>query len=241
MDSNIRNYRVAIVEDIPMEAELLKTFLGRFESEASVAFQIDLFQDGKRFLHEYLPVFDLVLMDIGLPNLNGMETAMQLRQVDERVTLIFVTNMAQFAVQGYEAGAFDYILKPINYPSFKIKLQRAIKRLQVRQDREIVINQAESYYRCAVSQIRYVEIRNHSIYYHTSSGVIESYGSLKQVEDHLAGCPFVRCNHCYLVNLSYVQIIQMEYVVLTSGERLKVSRMKRKPLIQALNLYLGEG
>ena len=66
--------------------------------------------------------FDIVLMDIDMPGMNGMETARALRKVDAAVILIFVTNMAQFAISGYEVDATDFILKPVNKYSFAIKI-----------------------------------------------------------------------------------------------------------------------
>lgn len=232
-------YIVAIVEDTQKEADLLKEHFSKYSEEQQVSFQIAWFSSGDSFLINYRPIYDLVLLDIGLPGLNGMGVAARLRETDQSVTLIFVTSMAQFAAQGYKVDAVDFIVKPVAYGNFRLKLKRILNRLQTRRDSELVISQGENLYRVSASQIRYIEISNHSLIYHTSDGSIEAYGSLKKVEEQLNNKMFARCNSCYMVNLEYVQSIQEDFVVLIDGTRLKMSRLKHKPFVQTLNNYLG--
>lgn len=232
-------YMVAIVEDTPKEADMLKEHFSRYSEEQQVSFQITCFSSGDDFLINYRPIYDLVLLDIGLPGLNGMGVAARLREMDQSVTLIFVTSMAQFAAQGYEVDAVDFIVKPVAYGNFRLKLKRILNRLQTRRDSVLVISQGDNLYRVSASQIRYIEISNHCLFYHTADGIIEAYGSLKKVEEQLGGSMFVRCNSCYMVNLEYVQSIQEDFVILVDGTKLKMSRLKRKPFVQALNNYLG--
>lgn len=232
-------YVVAIVEDTQKEADLLKGHFSKYAEEQPVSFQITLFSSGDDFLINYRPIYDLVLLDIGLPGLNGMGVAARLREMDQSVTLIFVTSMAQFAAQGYEVDAVDFIVKPVAYGNFRLKLKRILNKLQTRRDAVLVISQGDNLYRVSTSQIRYIEISNHCLLYHTADGTIEAYGSLKKVEEQLDSKLFARCNSCYTVNLEYVQSIQEDFVVLIDGTRLKMSRMKRNPFIQALNNYLG--
>lgn len=232
-------YMVAIVEDTQKEADLLKEHFLKYSEEQRVSFQIAIFSSGDDFLINYRPIYDLVLLDIGLPGLNGMGVAARLRETDQSVTLIFVTSMAQFAAQGYEVDAVDFIVKPVAYGNFRLKMKRILNRLQTRRYSELVISQGENLYRVSASQIRYIEISNHCLIYHTADGSIEAYGSLKKVEEQLGSKMFVRCNSCYMINLEYVQSIQEDFVVLIDGTRLKMSRLKRKPFVQALNNYLG--
>lgn len=239
MSEKNTEYMVAIVEDTDKEADLLQEYFSRYAKEQKGSFHITRFSSGDDFLINYRPIYDLVLLDIGLPGHNGMEVAARLRETDQSVTLIFVTSMAQFAAQGYEVDAVDFIVKPVNYGNFALKLKRTLSRLQIRRDSEVVISQGENLYRVSASQIRYIEISSHSLIYHTADGSIEAYGSLKKVEEQLSSQMFARCNSCYLVNLEYVQSIQDDYVVLVGGAMLKMSRLKHKPFVQALNNYLG--
>ena len=234
------NRHVAIVEDSPAEAELLRSYFARFTREHGVDFTLTCFASGEEFLNKYRPAYDLVLMDIGLPGHNGMETAAALRERDRSVTLIFVTNMAQFAVKGYEVDAFDFVVKPVGYSNFALKLQRALNKLDTRRDSEVLVTLSDSMVRLSASQIKYIEISGHRMVYHTTDGELYAYGNLKEVEASLGGGMFARCNNCYLVNLNYVRAVQGHTVTVGSDE-LQISRPRRKAFIQALNDYLGGG
>lgn len=234
------NRHVAIVEDSPAEAELLRSYFARFTREHGVDFTLTCFASGEEFLNKYRPAYDLVLMDIGLPGHNGMETAAALRERDRSVTLIFVTNMAQFAVKGYEVDAFDFVVKPVGYSNFALKLQRALNKLDTRRDSEVLVTLSDSMVRLSASQIKYIEISGHRMVYHTTDGELYAYGNLKEVEATLGGGMFARCNNCYLVNLNYVRAVQGHTVTVGTDE-LQISRPRRKAFIQALNDYLGGG
>ena len=171
---------------------------------------------------------------------NVKKTAAALRERDRSVTLIFVTNMAQFAVKGYEVDAFDFVVKPVGYSNVALTLQRALNKLDTRRDTEVLVTLSDSMVRLAASQIKYIEISGHRMVYHTTDGELYAYGNLKEVEATLGGGMFARCNNCYLVNLNYVRAVQGHTVTVGTDE-LQISRPRRKAFIQALNDYLGGG
>lgn len=231
---------VAIVEDTQSEADVLKQYFSRYGTEKGTEFKVSHFTSAEKFLDKYRPIFDLVLMDIGLPKMGGMEAAARLRELDQATTLIFVTNMAQFAVRGYEVDAFDFVVKPVSYSNFALKLQRCLNKLGTRTDTEVIIPISDGLYRISSSQIKYIEISGHKMIYHTTNGTIKAYGNLKEVESVLNDRMFVRCNSCYLVNLNYVFAIR-GYTVVVGEDELQISRPRKKAFIQAVNDYLGGG
>lgn len=234
------NRMIAIVEDDPREAQTLQAYFSNLSADSADTFEIKWFSAGREFLAAYRPVYDIVLMDINLPDLNGMDVATSLRKLDQTVVLLFVTSMAQYAVKGYEVDALDFMVKPVPYPTFALKMKRALSKCPGRQTRELLINVSDGVYRTSASRIKYVEISNHSLIYYTTDGVLNSYGNLKQVEAQLDPRQFVRCNRCYLVNLAYVIAVKGSTVVL-DGAELQISRPKRASFLEALTNYLGGG
>ena len=118
------SYQVAIVEDDSQASSQLKEMLLRFGGESFVSFEVDTYSDGLKFISSFHAQYDLVFLDIEMPYLNGMDAAKKIRETDKNVLIVFVTNLAQFALEGYEVQAFDFILKPITYPNLKMKLMR---------------------------------------------------------------------------------------------------------------------
>ena len=232
------NYQIAIVENEKEDMELLRSHFERWGAENGHTFEIRWFIGGEQFLIEYRPIYDMVLMDIGLNGMNGMETALELRKADPSVLLLFVTNMVSFAVRGYEANAFDFLVKPVSYAGFALKIARAMHQLSLHREGELLIQTGEDLYRTTPSRIFYVEVQNHHVHYHTADGVFTVYGNLKQVEGRLPEGLFVRCNSCYLVNLMHVRKIQGSQLQV-GEEWLQISRPKRKAFVQALNDYIG--
>lgn len=115
-------FTVAVVEDDETAVAKLRACLDQYAAtHAGVQFDVTVFNEPTSFLDPYKTVWDIVFMDIEMPNMDGMEAAHRLRAVDSEVILIFVTNMAQFAAKGYEVDALDYIIKPFAYPDFERK------------------------------------------------------------------------------------------------------------------------
>ena len=104
-------YRIAIIDDIAAERANLEAFLRRFSSERKLTLEISAYADGESFLAEAASGFDVVLLDIEMQGIDGMETARRLRALDEKVCLLFVTHLAQFAVEGYSVHALDFLVK----------------------------------------------------------------------------------------------------------------------------------
>ena len=232
--------RVAIVEDENQWAETLTSYLGRYSSENKTPFEIVRFANADSFLDGYRAEYDIVFMDIGLPGTSGMEAAKKLREKDKSVALVFVTNMMQFAVGGYEVDAIDFIVKPMSYFTFAVKLKRVMDKIASKKETVLPIKTDTGTVNISSSELKYVEIMKHYAVWHTTDGNHRSRGALKDIEPLLTGCDFVRCNNCYLVNLKFVKGIS-GYTVNVGGEELLISHPKRRDFVRAVNNYLGAG
>lgn len=230
---------IVIVEDNKECARLLIDYIEQYEKESQEHFQVRFFSNGYNFLDEYKADYDIIFMDIEMPGINGMETAKKLRKIDENVCLIFVTNMAQYAASGYEVNALDFMVKPVGYFDFTLKLQRAIQYRKKTKKAEVVIKTENGLKRVVISDIYYVEVADHILSYHTADGIVCERGTIKSKEEQFVKFDFVRCNSCYLVNLSHVTEMTAKSIFV-GGRELTVSRSKRKQFFNILTEYMGD-
>lgn len=230
--------RIAIVEDDPTDLAQIMEYLRYYEAEHSQTFSVRQFTDPVRFLADYRPDFDMVFMDIELPHFNGVEAAKRLRALDNIVTLTFITNMEQCAVKGYEVDALDFVVKPINYYRFSSMMTKAIRSIAKRAEKEILVRSSSKITRLRISQIYYVEIRDHLLLFHSDLGDLDSWGNLSDIERELAEYDFVRCSSSYLVNLRHVVAVDGNTVVV-AGDQLPISQRKRKVFYNSVTNYLS--
>lgn len=231
--------QVALVED---NKEDLDVFLSAFSSFClgeDVKYKLTTFDNGKDFLSNFSSQFDLIFFDIELGEYNGIEIAKEVRKEDDKVVIVFLTNMAQFAIRGYEVNALDYILKPFNIKIYETKMKRIISTaLKNRKANiKIVFNNGKTIIN--PQDVIYIDVYKHYLTYHTTKGNIEIRSSMTEAEQLLKDFPFVRANNCYLVNMNYIKGVDKFDLLLTNGEKLLISRHRRKDLLDNLARFLG--
>lgn len=230
--------RVAIVDDSAQDAAQLSEYLARFQSESGITAETVSFSDARDFLSGYSCNWDLVILDIDMPGMNGVEAARLLRKTDPNVVLMFATNMPQYALCGYEVEAVDYVLKPVSYPDFALKLRKAGRYILRNRDERLSLHTTDGVVNLSVREILYVESMLHYLVYHTVRQDYRVRGTMGAAEAELEGHQFARCNTSYLVNLRYVEAIEKEDV-LVAGVRLRMSRGKRSSFLNRFTQFLG--
>ncbi|WP_062051540.1 LytTR family DNA-binding domain-containing protein [Bacillus sp. JCM 19034] len=231
--------RIAIVEDELRYQEQLIEFLRRFQQEKDVKIEIETYSDGDEFIGKYKAQFDIILMDIQLPFIDGMSAAEEIRKIDSKVVIIFITNMAQYAIQGYAVDALDYVLKPITYFSFSERLNRAYERMKKRETKYLTIRLKGGITRLELSDVYYIESLGHKLIFYTKEGELMSSGAMKELERELKNYHFFRGHKGYLINLEHVSGMNDSNAVV-KGIKLPISRTKRKAFLEALADYWGD-
>ena len=228
--------RIAAVDDEAEMTLLLKNYIERYAAERGRQFVVETYSGGFELLGESkFP--DIIFLDIEMPNLSGMETARAIRERDAACVIIFITNIARYAIEGYSVNALDYILKPVNYRSFAFKMRRAEEVAEKMQKNTITVTVKYGKQRIAVSDIYYVEVVRHKLTYHTADGDVEVWDSMKNAQAQLSSYGFALCNVCYLVNLRQVKAV-VENEVAVGKYRLKISRQKKNDFLDALTGYM---
>ena len=211
--------RIAMVEDEAAVREQLMGYVQRYTRQYGTEFSVTEFADGVDILENYRPVYDIVFLDV-------------------EMKLIFITNMAQYAIKGYAVGALDYVLKPVPYFAFSQQLQKAVEKVSRHARHYLAVPVEGGLRRLDTVQIYYLESEGHRVHFYTEDGEFTAPGALKTFEEKLADCPFARCNSGYLVNLAQVRGVQ-QGVVEVGPYELQVSRPKRKSFLAALADHIG--
>lgn len=230
---------IAIVEDDDREAQKLTDFLTQFALQDHLQFQITRFSDAAMLLDQYKANYDLIFLDIMLPHISGMEAARRLRQVDHSVTIVFVTNMAQYAIEGYSVDAFDYILKPINDHAFELKLKRILSHVGSKLQDRISIRTEGGTISLRLRKICYVEVKGHYLNWHTLDGVYRSLGPLKDIARQLPES-YRAISRWYVVNMQHVHSVIGDDVLI-GGEKFRIGRSYKQKFLQAYAEYMVGG
>lgn len=234
-------YRIAVVEDEQQYRDEVCQYIEQYATEHQLNFDVTTYTDGQEIVDDAQKHYDIIFFDIEMTKLNGMDAAKVIRERDVNVVMVFITNMAQYAIEGYEVGALDFVLKPIDYYGFSFRLARALGRVQKKQGNlEFAINTPGGIKKLNSNDIYYIEIENRFLVYHTAEGDFSQRGTLQSAEEMFQNYHFVKCNHWYLVNLKYVTEIE-ENIVHVAGSRLEISRRNRAHFLKEVTEYIGGG
>ncbi|MDD3339028.1 MAG: LytTR family DNA-binding domain-containing protein [Lachnospiraceae bacterium] len=228
---------VAIVDDEKMQRDIMSTYLTRLGEKFKVQIQMDEFVSGDMFLKQYKSGYDVIMFDVDMPGINGIDTARKIREIDQNVIIMYVTNIAQYAIMGYEVEAIDYILKPIGYDEFSMKFQKVIRKVQQKADQYMLFEFREGLKRLKISDFYYIEVQNHNLHYHCQSGEYHMRGSMNTQENELRGYHFSRIHKSYLVNLAHVKKMTSDTVEI-DDEKIPVGRAYKERLMQDYMNYL---
>ena len=231
--------QIAIVEDEEIYVKQLTEYIRKYQTERGRSIKVTVFGDGEDITENYSGGFDIILMDIQMRFMDGMTAAEKIRQMDQKVIIMFITNMIQYAVRGYEVDAMDYVVKPVEYFSFSQKLDKAVGRMRSEVKEFLTIPIGEGVVKIDIADIYFIEGQRHNVIYHTSRGDYCSRITMKELEEKLAVHNFFRCAKGYLVNMNHVEgFVGSDCVI--HNVHITVSRTRKKEfmnlLLQNLNM-----
>ena len=205
--------RIAIVDDEQAMREQLAEYIKKYADEQHLQPDTCSLPSGDALLQSEDRAFDIIIFDIDMPGTSGLDTARKIRETDENVVILFVTNIAQYAINGYEVDAVDYIIKPVGYYDFAMKFQKAVRRAGRRMSDRIVIDTVNGPVGLSTDSIQYVEVMAHYVIYHTAEQTYRVRASMKEHEDALRPYHFARCHKSYLINLKHLKSISASDVI----------------------------
>lgn len=231
---------IAIVEDDTSYINIIQNFLMKYASESGQRIQTRIFHDGTDIIQNYKPTFDIILMDIEMEFMDGMTAAYEIRKIDNETVIIFITNSPQYAMQGYNVNALDYILKPLTYFAFSQCIEQSLlKRRRSTPRHFITIDIQGGIRKIDESKIQYIEVQSHYSIFHTVEGAFKTKMSLKNAESMLKSTTFFKCHKWVIINLEFVDSIENNNISI-GGSIIQVSRAQKTNFLEALNNYAGD-
>ncbi len=230
--------RIAVVEDEEEYGQMLLHHIRRFEKETGTVCRADSYPDGKSLLRDYEGQYDILFLDIQMAGPDGLSTARRIRQTDESVLLVFVTNLAQYAIRGYGVRASNFLLKPVSYYALSEELARAAQIVEQSKSRYMAVKTESGLQKIEIGSITYLETLGRRLLIHAGGREYSCRETLKTMEQQLAPEGFFRCHNVYLVNLARVENVSQSTVTV-DGQELLLSRYKRKEFLDALARFMG--
>jgi len=232
---------IAIVEDNKQAQDILVSHIENCAKKLDIVVNIFLFNDGLEFVDKFDNLYDIIYFDVEMKYMDGMTAAQKIRSKDSEVLIVFVTNHAQVAIQGYSVEATDFLLKPLAYFTFEEHFKKIIKKITSRNKDEssIVLRVSGTIKRINQNVIKYVQSQGHYIDFVTLDNEYTIIDTMKNTETRLDNQIFFRCSNSYIVNFNYIDKVDKNTIYI-DGEMIQISRSKKKEFIERFTDFLGE-
>lgn len=218
------SYRVAVCDDCVADGEYIRSIVKDWAEQYHVEFQLELFPSAEAFWFRYAEDkhWDILLLDIEMGKMDGVELAKQIRKDNDSVQIVFVTGFPDYVAEGYDVSALHYLMKPVSKDKLIEVLNKAKNKISTR-EKVLILPVDGELLRISLNQIYYIEACAHSVLIVTNNDRIEVKRSISEMENEVDK-NFVRCHRSYLVNLKYISRLSKNEVVLDSSTVLPLSR-----------------
>lgn len=232
-------WKVAICDDeAPVRAEV-RRFLSQFQARHGLELKVSCFDSGESLLKEMERDTDLLILDIHMDGLSGMNAARLLRERGLQTCIIFLTTMVQYAMQGYEVHAYSFIQKPLRPRQFERVVLEALQNQRARREDSIVLQKGFELNSVPIANILYIEISDHTSAVVTAQGREEYNITLGRLAQQLGPSGFGLCHKSCLVNYRQIKSIRTAELTMANGEVLPLSKRRRKQFLEDYTKYMG--
>lgn len=224
---------IAICDVKLQYCEQIENFVRRLGNSLGIDIKCDKYQNGKDLLESNHNQYQIIFLDVDMPDENGIFIAEKIRKTNQDVEIIFVTALIQYAVEGYKVKAYRFILKPIEYEDFVFQIKDLLLHLNNIEKNSLTLTKKHQTYTVKIDEIIYVEILDHYLTYHCTKYNLTVNGTMRKLENDLKNYSFSRIHNSYLVNLEYISEIKCQTLFMTNGDELPIARSKRDAFRQS--------
>ncbi|MFI3325908.1 MAG: LytTR family DNA-binding domain-containing protein [Clostridia bacterium] len=217
------NLSVGICDDEISQTEYIKKLVSVWVKEQNFSAQIKVFSSAENFLFEYEDCtnFDILLLDIEMDKINGVELAKEIRKKDETVQIIFITGYSEYIAEGYEVSALHYLMKPLNENKLFETLDRAVEKIS-KNEKTLLVETKDQTAKIPLYQIKYIDVQQNYITIHGAENYVikKTLGSIeKELDDR-----FFRAGRSCIVNLNYINRVTKTDIILSNSEKIPLPK-----------------
>jgi DNA-binding LytR/AlgR family response regulator len=228
--------RIAICDDNSQERIMIKRMIKSIPLTKNIA--VSDFENGTELLNAHsINHYNIIFMDVDMPDRTGIEIGKQLRKNDANTILIFITSYPQYAIEAYDCDAFHYLLKPLEKSKFEQVLNKAVHKITIL-NAKIMLNTQNGIHAIPVQDICYVECLRHKLIYYTVHGNYTVRDSLSNALEVLLPYGFCQTHQGFIANLSKIQRITTNEAILVNGMSVMISVRRQKEVEQIFTNYL---
>lgn len=225
---------VCICDDEKIQRSELKSIISTQLELKGIDFSIHECENGESLelmLIKDNNYFHIIFLDVEMDGINGVETARKIRELNDKVVIIFITGFSDYVFDGYEVKALNYILKPYKKEKIVDVLFQALKQVENIQHDFFIVQLNSNSYKISLRNIIYFVSDKRKIKVITKENTYEFYAKLDDIEKEMPSY-YVRIHNRYLVNLNFVGAIENNYAD-ANGEKLPISRTRYQEVMIA--------
>lgn len=231
---------IAVCDDEKAMLRQLSLYLDQVSAETGDRFDTYYYSSAEELLEHMPRQVDVILLDISMGKVSGMDCAKRLREEGSEAEIFFITSMTQYALGGYQIHAFAFLEKPVTYEELRRNLLDCFARRDGKRRAVLPVETQDGLELLPVEQILYAEVFQHETSFHLQGGRhVCGPIQLTEVEKRLSRQGFFRCHRSYLVNMQAISYISPNELTLTGGAKVPVSKYRYKDLLTAYALYMG--
>ena len=233
--------RLAYCDDEEIQLEYMQRLAEQWAKQTSVSLTYCAYKSAEELLFENTEgyPFDLLILDIDMKGMDGMALARKIREKDDKIPILFLTNKREYVFEGYEVQALRYLLKPISEEKL-FPLLGEVHTAAREEVQSLIVSVDGNHCKIAVPDILYLEADGHYVRIHTVKRDYVVKRAFTELAEELAD-GFVTTHRSYLVHLLHVERVQRTECILSDGSSVPVSRNSYKAVNEEFIRYWKDG
>lgn len=234
--------KIIICDDNKQFVKQISRYIDRYSLEHRISFQKYHFYDAGTMFEFYKNCTDVavVILDVVFDHSNGVEVAKQMRTINIRTRILFVSFFEKYAVKGYGVNADGYLVKPIGYEEFEKEMDEILPKVRTESRKIFLENTERGKVVIEMDEICFIETSGRKTKIHTMTEEYVSCQKMKEFENKLQKEKFYRCHAAYIVNLQFIRRIDGNTAILKDGSSILISKNKKKDFMKEFTKYVSE-